>query len=298
MIGRFFRIVPVYWICLVLGIAVIWFEPYLLAHASWRDALYLRWMQDISNDQLVHFWPHFAGHALLLHGIVPRSLLAGANHTLLVPAWSISLEWQFYLVAPLLCAIWKHRWIILLLLAFGIFSPRWFQDFRNDHDAFLPLKLPLFLLGAACYHLERWLRSRPSTAPRFGPAITVVVIATAWIFHWERWAILGWTLVYGVAVGAWSQRFPWGEKATRYLLLHPAVQWLGRRSYSLYLLHWPLIIAGLSLLVYSIPEVRREAAAAIMLLVALPLILAASAILHRTIELPGMRIGRRLSSPK
>lgn len=296
MMGRLFRIVPVYWTCLFLGVAVIWIEPHLLARASWRGSLYLRWMHEISDQQLSRFWPHFSAHAFLLHGLVPRPLLPEATGALLVPAWSISLEWQFYLVAPALSAVWDKRWIVLLILALGISSPWWAHDFINGHDAFLPLKLPLFLLGAACYTLERWLRSRPSAAEKFGPPIVLVVIAAAWIFRWERWAVIGWTLAYSVAVGVWSHRFSWLEKVGRAVLLHPAVQWLGRRSYSLYLLHWPLVVGALSLLVYSKPEVSSYAAAAFMMLVGLPLILAGSALLHRVIEAPGMRTGRRLSS--
>lgn len=40
-------------------------------------------------------------HLLMLHGVVPEVLVARAPGAFLAPAWSVSLEWQFYLVAPL-----------------------------------------------------------------------------------------------------------------------------------------------------------------------------------------------------
>lgn len=38
----------------------------------------------------------------MFHGAVPEVLVKDAPGAFLEPAWSISLEWQFYLVAPLL----------------------------------------------------------------------------------------------------------------------------------------------------------------------------------------------------
>ena len=97
----------------------------------------------------------------MLHGIVPETILPRSSIALLGPAWSISLEWQFYLVAPLLFLFLdKGRgpaWLIFGGLA-GIgwllrYSPPfnvWFPM-----EAFLPQKLLLFGVGIISHEIWR-----------------------------------------------------------------------------------------------------------------------------------------------
>ena len=41
---------------------------------------------------------------LLLQGVIPDQLFSHAGDAFLAPAWSLTLEWQFYLIAPLIIA--------------------------------------------------------------------------------------------------------------------------------------------------------------------------------------------------
>ena len=45
---------------------------------------------------------HLLAHILLLQGVLPQGLLPYAYVTLLGPAWSLSTEWQFYLLIGLI----------------------------------------------------------------------------------------------------------------------------------------------------------------------------------------------------
>ncbi len=45
---------------------------------------------------------HLGLHLTLLHGMVPENIMPFAGTAFLAQPWSLSLEWQFYLVAPVL----------------------------------------------------------------------------------------------------------------------------------------------------------------------------------------------------
>lgn len=295
MIGRFFRIVPVYWVCLALAVAVIPLGSQFLPTCTWGDKLYLQWMKLVIEVERQRFWFHLSWHLPLAHGIVPRSVLPFSDSTFISPAWSISLEWQFYLVAPLLAAAWKRPWSIPLIIAAGLTSRWWAADFENDQPAFLPLKLHLFILGAGSYFIERWLRTHHDRGVKYGPIIVLGGVLIVWLLHWEQWAISAWLICFSTSLGVWDAALPRVQSCFRAVLLAKPVQWLGRRSYSLYLIHWPLIIAALAFLTFVKPEISNQEALVGMLAVALPLILAATAALHRYIEAPTLRLGRRLS---
>jgi peptidoglycan/LPS O-acetylase OafA/YrhL len=89
--GRFFRIVPGYFICLALRTLVAFqFTPWLLSHASWKECSYFAYnFESISTSTLQHPLEHLAWHLVLLHGAIPGSVLSHSATALLPPAWSI-----------------------------------------------------------------------------------------------------------------------------------------------------------------------------------------------------------------
>ncbi len=129
ILRRALRIYPAYLIGLVLGAALagqahdllnaLPVAPELLAR---MEAQQQAWRADPPAYMLLHL--------TLLHGMVPNDLLAESQYLPLPPAWSLSLEWQFYLVAPLLLlGLRRHPAVtvglsLVLLAAFqrGVFG--------------------------------------------------------------------------------------------------------------------------------------------------------------------------------
>lgn len=176
----------------------------------------------------------------------------------LLHTWSLSVEWQFYLILPLLLlAIWKlhpGRKCTLVVLstvmaaslaASIIFSP----TYPSASFYLLPMRAWEMLAGGLVFLIATrfTIGKQPAKYLEFA-GFALIVYSIIFIdpsVTWPGWhaliPVIGTSLVIAVA----NQ----GSPLTRLR----ALQWLGDRSYSLYLWHWP-IVASLVFL-----EMRKEA---------------------------------------
>ena len=293
MRGRFFRIYPVYLVCLLFGCATIYLIPFILGHAGWRDNIYFRWLAAVSVSEREHTASHLLNHLTLLNGLVPRKVLLDSAGTLLPPAWSISLEWQYYLVAPLL-AVFVCSGSRLLLLAGVAYVGRLIGGhWLNPQLAFLPAQLPFFLIGIGSYHLyARFASAAPWRSDRFAvPA--AVGLSAAVLLSWHATALIIWALAFGCVFVEGRGVFAGALQSLRRLLLHPWLQHLGKISYPIYLLHWPVVVVFLFLILHWKPAATSAEAAVWMLGLSIPTILLLAEGLHRLVEIPMMRAGKR-----
>jgi peptidoglycan/LPS O-acetylase OafA/YrhL len=295
MTGRFFRIYPVYIICLLFGWATTHLAPYVLHSAQWNRTEYFTWMIPVAASESAATGAHFFWHLTLLHGLVPKWLLADSTAAFLPPAWSISLEWQYYLVAPLLAKLVRSGGCLLLLTILSSLALRYGQAWENGHPAFLLLRLPLFLIGIGSYHMYAGFCSSKRGRSNIFAVCVAALICVAVVVSWHRVALVAWALGFGCIFVRGNDPFSWTLLAVRRMLLHPWLQVLGRMSFPLYLVHYPLIIVLISALLYLRPTLTSQHAALCMLCLGLPLILMTAGILHRYIELPFMSVGKRLN---
>lgn len=115
---RFFRIFPIYLFALILSMVMLSFTLDVLTLAPQSPATPSR--IDFINQFYAHPILHTVFHFILMQGVIPGFLLEGSSFTILGQAWSVSVEWQFYLIAPLLFIlmneIHKRKYFLILMV--------------------------------------------------------------------------------------------------------------------------------------------------------------------------------------
>ena len=299
VVRRFFRLFPVFIVLFVVAIPLSQASLWNVTHAS----------QYLTPDQIEYdanmvksWWANIQWniplHLLMLHGSVPDVLVNGAPSAFLVPAWSVSLEWQFYLVAPLAyaCAVSvkPYRRIglcalcVLLVLAARYVFP------TVDHGAALPFQVKFFFLGAASYFLYQRLAAHQRSDTAFPVAFCLALFLFG--LSGRVWSL--------VPVGLWMAFLglllePPASFSSRWLvtplLTNPVVRYLGRISYSLYLSHLLVIIVIQYALLTWAPNLSQMAHFGILLAGATAVTIAVSTVLYCYIEAPGIYAGRSLA---
>lgn len=294
MTGRVFRIYPVYLCCLALSIAASQLIPHIMAAVVWRDTIYFVWIKDLLLSESTAFGAHLFWHLTLLNGLLPKVFLLNATGTLLTPAWSITLEWQYYLVAPFVARMVKSASGLLVLTGVAFLGMHFSKIWQNPQLAFFPAHLPLFLLGIGSYHFYARFGGDEKGNPLSNIAI-VVVIAIGVLAQWHTVALVLWALGFGCILARGKDPFSRALALLRRVLLSKWLQRLGAISYPLYLVHWPIIFGILYLVVRQVPGISSTHAAAVLIVAGLPVILLAAQAMHRMIEMPGMALGKKFT---
>lgn len=224
------RLLPAAWTTLLATTLLGWL---FLTSAQWHD--YLR--------QLYGALAFVANVALLFQAGYFDS--AAATKPLL-HTWSLSLEEQYYLILPVALAFTPRRWRLALILAGLIASLAialvWTTLAGKANLAFylLPARAWELLAGSLCAWLA--IHRRPAVAPvwqRLALAAIIGICVTA-ADHiqpgWPAIAVCAATALILLGADGWLPENPVTRAAAR----------IGDWSYSIYLIHWPLLcFAGL-----------------------------------------------------
>lgn len=286
---RFFRLFPLY-MMMVLA-AVVSRELYAEAFGlnPWFTEPQMR-LDRLAVENAN--WPiHAALHLTMLHGALPDTILPFASSTFLAPAWSISLEWQFYLIAPALVAAMtgkRHSWTIpvMLLASIPVLAGA-FGDWR--YQSFLLLALPFFFIGITSRLV---LDGRPhwlATAATLGSASIYIYLVDPGTYIWTALVIVIWSLSLTAAVVENRPNITGAPKALLKLLyLNKIATGFGRVSYSTYLCHIPVfaIIIGSGMKLFGNAHTTVIALTCAAIAISIP----ASFALHRYVEVPAQKL--------
>lgn len=290
---RFFRLAPLFLVMLGVSCFTLAFELRTLDNLFWRNSHVYDSIK-IHQETLAHFWPHLAAHATLMHGLVSDRWLMDSNFTFLSQGWSISLEWQFYVVAPLAFLWLQRQQFGRLAILLGLVAA--LGSIRYASAGFLPNQFVYFAVGAASYFAWRdgdWFRRIHARAHDM--ALLVIGLCLFFALK-EPLPMLVWLLVLDLLL---AQRAGIITPLTGLLdrvLSFPALRWLGEISYSVYLVHMTLLYVVFR----AVTKLDHDLFGWKFLFLALPgtvaLTLLVAIVTHRFIEKPGMALGKKIAA--
>jgi peptidoglycan/LPS O-acetylase OafA/YrhL len=195
--------------------------------------------------------------------------------------WSLSFEWAFYALVPLLAVIVQsRRWLTAAAAALAAYYGNQMCD--GAADVFMPFFLPGIVMG---------LLPRISVSRQLRHALTAVAVVLAVCaigpgrqgFTAIRLATM--TLLFAAAVLAEPR-----------VLTRPDVAFVGDISYSVYLLHYPVLFVTRALLDSPPIGLFAPYPRALVFAGMAALVIAASALTFRCVEQPFMRRGRSVAA--
>ncbi|MDR5172633.1 acyltransferase [Methylobacillus flagellatus] len=277
ILRRFFRLFPAYLICLLLSVLILDISIQFLTNAPWpmeRAADRVKYLTD-SKD---YFWPHLSLHVLLLHGLVPDSILPSTSYAFMGQAWSLTLEWQYYLIAVLFLKLISMTRNNILLECLAILTLA-LISLKLNQSSFIASNLWLFLIG----HLF-WKHFDDRQTWRYPLWILAALPAGLKVLS---------ILIFMVVILACFKNW----RINRFLETGVS-RFLGRVSYGFYCIHMVSIftIAYTLLFVFNITDRVIFASALIALSLVMSLLIAW--ILNILVENPMIALGRKLTSSK
>jgi len=230
---RFLRIFPAYLVCLAIGILIAPLSVDAVETYRYSEPYQLRDFLIVAQQYHHHLWAHIVAHLLLLQGVLSNHVLPQSQMMFLPPAWSLSLEWQFYLVAP----AWIYalrRFPVVTVIGTLVAWQFWNRHLSGGYvmPSALPASGLYFLIGMGSRLLIKYL-------PKTERYPFAQIIASAALALLDKDFI---PLVVWVALVAYFQ-----QPKTWPILDGALAKAAGARSYSVYLLHIPLIYLGLYL---------------------------------------------------
>ena len=292
IVKRWFRLAPLLLVLLLVSALTLEAQHNVIAASPFPNKASGIDLQ-IHADSISHLGAQLLTHMTMFHGLVPDAILPNSQFAIIGQAWSISLEWQFYLVAPLLFGLLvARRWHALCVAIVGICALR-ALNFPND--GLIINQAQYFLLGILSYY--GWKHSKALTIEAGAlDALAMAVIALVYLLLSRTASLIIWVAMMALIVGERRALLSGPLRALSAFLQLPLLRWLGEISYSVYLTHMLVLYVVQHAIVTAAPGISQPAFLAAMLLGVVSGTIALSALTYRLVEQPGIAAGRKASA--
>ena len=257
-VRRFFRIAPIYYLILASYVPVV-----LLM----RDAV--RWKEfKLALPYLLTFMQEYR----------PAS-----SGFVFGQAWSLGYEEKFYLLWPLLIVLFfpfKRTWTIAALAIGAVWLSLPYGTHINYGSLFVGSLLAIVLAKSTAVRLSQPLSKIPT------PLATILVVGVYALFWFHPRFVLLFSSSIALLIGTLVLR----TSGLRSLLEHPWIVLVGKRSYSMYLIH--------VLVIHAVEKIAALLHACVWYTVvpfAYLVSFAGATVLFYLVERPCLTFGRRLS---
>ena len=285
MFRRAFRLFPVYLFCLILSLFAMPYYQEILQSIPWENSKNIMRIEQVDAAFNNHFSLNAISHFLLLHGLLPEKIIPAA-YTIMGQAWSLTLEWQFYLVIPLFYLLVNGKLnkitsiLVMLITAFLIL---WSKSYMPQ-KSFLPNLLHLFALGYFTYQFYKieLQQNKKNYTIKF-----LSVFLFFLLFFDINLALI--TLLWMATI--YFQINP--NKVSDLIFQNKIILYIGKISYSLYCIH--ILILALSVyIVLNIAQVENQNIFRFAVLgLSLPLSLFVSHLTYTYIEVPFINFAKK-----
>jgi len=281
-VRRLFRIAPMFWL------AIVYFV--------WHDGLGPRFYAPDGVG-----FRHIAMTALFIHGWLPDTI------TSIVPGgWSVADEVMFYAVFPLLMLLWK-RLNLAGAVVFAITAIAFFGEINDVAVAYgvglpqpdrglwfvliwlwFPTQVPCFLFGMLLSRAAH--RRLPSPAAKLLLALSIAAaFAIPFCQTMTYYPPIDLQTAYGLAFAATTLALMSYQPG---FLINPVIAWIGKISFSGYLIHLAIIPSFPRLAFASFADPTLDYA--VMMFIITAATTAVASVTYLCIEKPMIRLGERL----
>lgn len=232
-------------------------------------------------------------HSALDVSTFGRTLAVETDNSLNFPTWTIAWELRIALIFPLLLApvvFLKRNGLLLSLVVMlgACIGLRVAGPVAAEFGRVAYAYIALFIMGAALASIVDRIQTFEPGSTR----LTTALLGLGALLLFPVWSTK--PLVAFVPLGAGSMLVMIAALRTGWFssfLQRATPRWLGKISFSVYLIHVPIITAVLAITQEWLPV-------PIALISGVILSFAAAPIFYRLVEYPAQQLGRRLSRPK
>jgi peptidoglycan/LPS O-acetylase OafA/YrhL/lysophospholipase L1-like esterase len=167
---------------------------------------------------------------------------SAADNNVFLHTWSLSVEWQFYLIYPLLLLLLsklfgnKTKFVIVFIIAFLVSVLIFFiEDYRSQMASFflLPTRTWELMAGGLAFIFADKIKSRVLLVLSYVSIILTIIFINDKVLWPGPLTIIPIVATFFIIVINHDDNI---------LFKNTAVQTIGKVSYSIYLWHWPIIV--------------------------------------------------------